>query len=296
LDERDKLHFVAEAAVKKAIVQIRKENLNPKNYYASNSPLGNNGGAFRDIEISDAIANICYNYGEQAEQEVIRYGLSDEERKININEIDSPVLERLFRIAAGSDAIQAQELAASIIDWRDKDSVVSIPSGSAEDQYYRTLDYPYEAGDGKFEVLEEVLLVKGMSEDIFTKIKKYITIYGDGRVNINTASGTVLLALGLSPEVVDKILNFRYGEDELEGTTDGGIFDNLSEAALRLNKPRPLTVAERLQFEEVCERYLNVNSHYFRIEVLAKLKNRKNTAKAVCIAGQDGKILSWQEP
>jgi type II secretory pathway component PulK len=296
LEERDKLHLIAEAAVKKTIIQIRKENQNPKNYYALNDPLNNNAGVFKNIEIGDGTANICYNYDEQSDQGIISYGVSDEERKININEMELPVLERLLRIVAGSDPIQAQELAASIIDWRDEDSELSIPSGSAEDQYYRNLEHPYEAKDAKFEVLEEVLLVKGMSEDIFTKIKKYITIYGDDKVNINTAPRTVLLALGLNGETTDKILNFRCGNDGLEGTADDNTLDNPSDIALRLSKLYPLTTAEMLQLDTISERYLTVNSYYFMIEALSRLNNRKNTGKVVCIVDEDGKILYWQEP
>jgi len=295
LEERDKLYLIAEAAVNKTIIQIRKENQNPKNYYALNDPLSNAPRAFQGIEIGDGTADICYNYDGQSAQGVIRYGALDEEGKININEIDLPVLERLLGIVVDSDQTQAQELAVSIIDWRDKDSELSNPSAGAEGRYYRSLEYPYKAKDAKFEVLEEVLLVEGMTEDIFTKVKKYITIYGDGKVNVNTAPRAVLLALGLSGENTDKILNFRYGNDGLEGTADDNIFDDPSGIASRLNKTYPLGDAEILQIDTISERYLTTSSHYFMIEARAQLNNRKNTARVVCIVDEGGKILYWQE-
>jgi len=285
------LYLIAEAAVNKTIVQIRKESQNPKNYYALNDPLSNDTSAFQGIEIGDGTVDICYNYDGQSAQGGIRYGAFDEEGKININEIDLAVLERLLRIVIDSDQMLAQELAVSIIDWRDKDSGLS----GAENQYYRGFEYPYKAKDAKFEVLKEVLLVEGMTEDIFTKIKKYITIYGDGKVNVNTAPRAVLLALGLSEKNTDKILNFRYGNDGLEGTVDDNIFDDPSGIASRLNKAYPLTDAEILQIDAISERYLTTSSHYFMIEALAKLNNRKNTARVVCIVDQGGKILYWQE-
>ena len=95
------------------------------------------------------------------------------------------MIERLFRIGLGMDDMRAG-VAASIKDWRDKDSELSIPVGSAEDFLYRGLKYPYEAKDEDLESLDE-LLVNGMTKDIFERIKDYVTVWGSGMVNINTA-------------------------------------------------------------------------------------------------------------
>ena len=54
--------------------------------------------------------------------------------------------------------------------------------------------------------LDEILLVKGMNKEIYDKLINFVTIYGDGAVNINTASKEVLEALGLADSLVDKIL------------------------------------------------------------------------------------------
>ena len=295
LDERDKLYLISEAGIKKAIVQIKKEK--PENNFTLNNPLSNNASLFKDMEIDDGKANICYNYyieGEPARWET-RYGVSDEESKININKISLPVLDRLFRIVLGFGEIEASELAAAIIDWRDSDSELSIPAGSAEDPYYRNLDYPYEAKDADFEVLEEVTLVKGITEGIFRKIENYITIYGDGKVNINTASQPVFLALGLNREIVDKILNFRCGEDGLEGTLDDNVFDTQADIVPRLSQIYHLNDAEISQLSSISERYFVTNSEYFMIESVAKLNNKKNASTTTCVVDRSGKILSWQE-
>jgi len=295
LDERDKSYLISEAGIKKAIVQIKKEK--PENNFTLNNPLSNNASLFKDIEIGDGKANICYNYyteGEPARWET-RYGVSDEESKININKISLPVLDRLFRIVLGFGEIEASELAAAIIDWRDSDSELSIPAGSAEDPYYRNLDYPYEAKDADFEVLEEVTLVKGITEGIFRKIENYITIYGDGKVNINTASQPVFLALGLNREIVDKILNFRCGEDGLEGTLDDNVFDTQADIVPRLSQIYHLNDAEISQLSSISERYFVTNSEYFMIESVARLNNKKNASTTTCVVDRSGKILSWQE-
>ena len=290
------MRLIAEAAVKNTILQIRKESQNQKNYYALNDALSDNISAFKDIEIGDGKANICYNYiDEQSAERLTRYGTSDEEGKININKIDLAVLERLFIIGVGLDQIEAQELAASIIDWRDSDSELSIPSGSAEGQYYRNLEYPYEVKNAEFEVPDELLLVKGMTQDIFEKTKNYITIYGDGRVNINTAPKIVLLALGLSEDIVAKILFLRYGQDGIMGTSDDNILEDSSDIMPKLRQSYGLNDAEVTQMSTISDKYLSTKSDNFMIRGIARLNNRNTISEVVCVVNRIGEIMYWQE-
>jgi type II secretory pathway component PulK len=85
-----------------------------------------------------------------------RYGLTDEAGKINLNTASEEMLLKLPGMTA--------ELAASIIDWRDTDS--DVTAGGAEDEYYLLQPTPYHCKNGRFETVDEVLLVKGASEDL----------------------------------------------------------------------------------------------------------------------------------
>lgn len=293
LDERDRLYFIAEAAIKKATVELKKEP--EKTYDALKDTWSNNIAAFKEIDIGGGKSSILYDYiDEQSGIQETRFGLLDEERKLNINKLDATVLRRLFRIL-GLDEIESQELAASIIDWRDSDSELSIPIGSAEDSYYRNLTYPYEAKDAEFEVLDELLLVKGMMQSIFQNLKDYITIYGSGKVNINTASNSVLLALGLDDDIVDKILLFRAGEDGIAGTIDDNVFDAPSSIVPKLSQSYHLSDSEVAQLSVVVDQYLVTNSNNFMVKAIAKLNNSKNTARLICVVNRSGKVLYWQE-
>lgn len=295
LDERDKLHFIAEAGIKKAIAELKK--LPQETYDSLRDGWSNSPDTFREINIGDGKVNISYDYyNEQSGRLETCYGLIDEERKININKATIPVLERLFRIVLGLDEAQAQGLAASIVDWRDDDSETVLPFGSAEDPYYRNLHYPYEAKDAEFEIPEELLLVKGMTPEAFSKIKDYITIYGSGKVNINTASSAVLLALGLSEEVVNKILSFRAGEDEIAGTSDDNFFDAPYNIVLELSQFFHLSESEIAHLSLIIQdQNLVTNSNNFMARGIAKLNGRSHTAELICIINRSGKILYWQE-
>jgi DNA uptake protein ComE-like DNA-binding protein len=85
-----------------------------------------------------------------------RYGLTDEAGKINLNTASQEMLLKLPGMTA--------ELAASIIDWRDTDS--DVTAGGAEDEYYLLQPTPYHCKNGPFETVDEILLVKGASEDL----------------------------------------------------------------------------------------------------------------------------------
>jgi type II secretory pathway component PulK len=84
------------------------------------------------------------------------YGLTDEAGKINLN---SASLEMLLKLPG-----MTSELAASIIDWRDEDG--DVTTGGAEDEYYLLLSEPYNCKNAPFETVDEILLVKGASEEL----------------------------------------------------------------------------------------------------------------------------------
>jgi len=84
------------------------------------------------------------------------YGLTDESGKINLNSASEEMLLRLPGMTA--------ELAASIIDWRDEDGEIS--PGGAEDEYYLLLSEPYNCKNSPLETVDEILLIKGASEEL----------------------------------------------------------------------------------------------------------------------------------
>lgn len=95
LDERDRLHFIAEAGIKKAISQIKEEP--EKDYDVLKDDWSNNSIVFKEIDIGDGRYSISYDYiNEHTGLTESWYGLIDEERKININKANQPILERLF--------------------------------------------------------------------------------------------------------------------------------------------------------------------------------------------------------
>jgi len=87
----------------------------------------------------------------------------DESGKVDINTASELVLKNLL-INAGVKPEEADIIVDSIMDWKDGDDLHRLHG--AESDYYMSLPNPYRAKDDKFDTIEELLLVKGMTADI----------------------------------------------------------------------------------------------------------------------------------
>jgi len=293
LDEKDKLRFIAEAGIQRGFMEFK---INPmKSYDSLSDGWSNNPSSFKDIEVGDGEFSLLYDYADKKSGLIgKRYGFIDEERKLNINKIDFKVLARLFKTILSYDDYQAEELAACIKDWRTSGSELSIPEGSAKNSYYEGLQFPYDAKNSDFEVLDELLLVKDVDDNVFDKIKDYVTIYGDGKVNINTASEPVLSALGLDKSIIRKIMLYRAGEDGIEGTSDDNYFANAFDIVPKLSQVYSLSGSEVDQLSMVVSRYLVTYSNNFMIKAVASSKGR-NPLEVTSVINRNGMIFYWRE-
>ena len=145
-----------------------------------------------------------------------------------------------------------------------------------------------------FRLKEQILFVEDIDKEVYDNIKDYITVYSEGKVNINTASPQVLSALGMSDNLVKAVQKFRSGEDEIEGTEDDGIFETTS---VIINKMRSLTgfsgSMETELFQLVANGTLSVFSQNLFLEAETRLVNRPG-ARYEALMTLD-KIKEWHE-
>ncbi|MBW7956981.1 MAG: general secretion pathway protein GspK [Deltaproteobacteria bacterium] len=155
----------------------------------------------------------------------VSYRIEDERAKVNLNTAPMGVIDELLRLS-GADKPARDAISDSIIDWRDENSDFHL--NGAEDDYYGSLPFPYGSKDGPFDFIEELLLVKGVSREIFygaggeSGIGRLVTVHGDGKLNLNTAGETVLSAV-YGEGVANEILLKRKTEGPIIIRLHGGL-------------------------------------------------------------------------
>ncbi|HZR37020.1 MAG TPA: type II secretion system minor pseudopilin GspK [Nevskia sp.] len=122
--------------------------------------------------------------------------------------------ERLLDNLPNFDASKYHGLANAIRDWVDGDDQRSGTDG-AEDQDYLSQDPPYRAANQGMHSVSELLLVRGMTKELYAALAPYVTaLPGVTKINVNTAPGPVLMSL--SPNVdqreVQKFIETRKSD------------------------------------------------------------------------------------
>jgi general secretion pathway protein K len=301
LDTRQKLRLIGDAGVQKAIYELLKyREHSSSSYDALNQKWSNNEAEFRDIEVGDGFFSVCFQVerprGALQPGFNIQYGLIDEERKIPIERIfKSPeFFRRLFREAGAISESEASALVDSMRDWGDEDDNTTL--AGAESGYYKGLNPPYKPRNGKYATLSELRWIKGMTPEIYMKVQPYLTLDSSGQVNLNTASRAVLVALGIAPDICDRILAYRKGRDALEGTADDRFFEDLASVAQLLANESYLNDNDRANLNAVIQSgVLTVSSRFFNAQVLARLKHKKQALKIVAIFDDEGVVKKWEE-
>ena len=293
--DRLTMYYLAKAGVERATVELITDR--NKSCDTLNEDLTNNESFFKEIPLDTGYFSVSYHLKDKTGLDEVFYGAEDEASKININYAPAEALKSLLKIIGEVDDGTASDIANAVIDWRDEDIVVS-PFG-AEDDYYKSLELPYSCKNKKFQVLEELLLVRGMTPEIFLKIKDLVTVYGEGKTNINTAGFSIFLALGLSNDFAERMIKFRQGTDEKDGTIDDNVFKSVED----MRNIGPMFTEEsialnRLISYDMCA----VKSDIFRITssgVLKKDKGRELRRTITCVIMRKGedkpKILYWRE-
>lgn len=106
-----------------------------------------------------------------------------------------------------------ESLAETLADWLDADDEPR-PLGAESVDHYMNLNPGYASRDGRLKSLEELLLVKGYTPEVFRKLAPYVTIYTMGPINLNTAQKPLLQALSedMTESMVDELMEYRLTE------------------------------------------------------------------------------------
>ncbi|UCG49934.1 MAG: general secretion pathway protein GspK [Phycisphaerales bacterium] len=191
---------------------------------------------------------------EQVREKVLMYDLRDELGHLNINRSDPVCIEKIEYLD--------KALLACMYDWIDADD--SMNPGGAETDFYERLEPPHIAKNSDCIALKELLYLKNMTPEIYLGedlnhnrslddnerdgwqripsdnrdntldpgLVDAFTVFGDGKINVNTAARDILSALPeIDEAVVECLLAWRTGPDRIMGTDDDLCFTGAQDIA-----------------------------------------------------------------
>lgn len=143
-------------------------------------------------------------FGGRGADDTVDLRIEDESSKFNLNtivfargEVDEEAYKSFERLL---EALEIEgDIAARIADWIDRDE---LPLPESKDEGLKNA--PMESTD-------ELLLVPGIGRQVYDKLIPYVTVYGDGQINLNGAEAPVLIALdeSMTSELAQRIIDYR---------------------------------------------------------------------------------------
>lgn len=204
LVEQKQAYYLARSGIEYAIHKIRASQ-SPSRQQLQPSADGNVNNNFSQdplIELYTEPVRL------EVEGGVVEVTITPENGKIDVNTADPNLIFNLL-LMIGLNETDAAIISDSIADWRDQDDEVS--DAGAELDYYQGLPDPYFPKNGRLDVPEELLLVRGVTPEIyfgingttsdgqparFYGLQDYLTTFGTARaIDVNAAPVQVLAAI-----------------------------------------------------------------------------------------------------
>jgi len=223
--ESTEAYYIAVAGLNQAVEQIIRRQIMPRQAVTVDDAMEEDTAAV--WRINTDIPPKTFGSGEYDVR------IENESGKININRADQPLLKTLLG-GLVEDESKRDVIVDSILDWRDSDRNHRL--NGAEDDYYQSLPDPYECKDDDFDSIDELLLVRGVTPEIyFTGLKNFVTVFPKNKkkglsrsadnkdkktefdynkLNINAISPEMWAALpGMTEELVSEIIAYRAEKD-----------------------------------------------------------------------------------
>jgi general secretion pathway protein K len=239
----------------------------------------------------------------------IRLDIEPEQVWRNINKLNAEDWERIFQ-AIGLPEDFWPELIDSYFDWIDPDSNPRQDGAESAD-FYETLDPPYQARNAPFDTVRELLLVKGFREAILSGgvlnpedakerqiaitngVQNLLTVFGDGKVNVNAVRSDNLAVLMTLPGVTE--LGARAIIEERETPTYAGAGAMDDDTSYRSVEDFMARVGNELD-DPAIRNFVTTKSEVFRITSVGMIDRVTRRIWAVVYTnGRIWRILRWRE-
>lgn len=148
----------------------------------------------------------------------VSVSVRDESGKIDLNRAPDILLKGLL-VVLGLEPEDAAPLVDAIIDYRDPNQLTRL--NGAEDADYARAGLPYGAKDRRFEAVEELQRVLGMTPALYARMAPFVTVYsGQAGIDPGVAPREVWLSLpGADKESIQS--QFAASDDVGPGAGSG---------------------------------------------------------------------------
>ncbi len=204
----------------------------------------------------------------------------------------------LVDIIGAVGAENPQEISDSILDWVDADDLHRLNGAEGED-YYLTLPSPYECKNARFDTVDELLLVRGVTPELMRGsgglpgLRDLLTVHTRGEMNVNTVSRELLeVLLGAGFEhLAGAVIDRRAGLDGIDGTADDEPYERSQDVWRTPGLSAVRTSGSML-------RQMSVQSTFLSVEATGAVRQGRTARRIrVVIAkkGKDPRIVYWRE-
>ncbi len=222
--ESTESYYIALAGINSVIYDMIYQTVAPPPADATEIDGADTGEASGFWRINTRIPPMDYAGG------TVTAWIDNESGRININLADRNLL--MLMLSEFDLADEEKEIIVdSIMDWRDSDDLRRLHG--AENEYYQSLPRPYSAKNGPFDTVEELLLVRGVTPEIYYEgIDRMITAFPKvapedasdrrnaktkddfNRLNINAVPPAMWAAMpGITEDMAAQITEFRREKD-----------------------------------------------------------------------------------
>ena len=238
--------------------------------------------------------------------------VEDEDSKVNLTQLSKITTEedllnleenlialQVYSLMSGEEQdqwfyeqnIERWEIIANLIDWMDSDTERAWRSGGYEDSLYDDIEPPYLTKNAAFDSKEEIRLVAGWDDDVYDRFADKLTIYGSGKVNINTASDEVMCAM--LKAFSETVFTDQQCELTLEQLVEYKTLSSFSEAS---NFVSWLETNVSYAPKENMKNYLTTKSEVFTITSTGQVGQTMRTITAVLDFSKKshGKLVYWR--
>jgi type II secretory pathway component PulK len=189
------------------------------------------------------------------------------------------------------------ELIQNLVDWVDPGDEKYVDGekfigGGDEQSLYSDFVPEYKVKNAKFNTIQEVMMVYGVTDLIYKILEPHITIYSTGKININKAKPEMIEAI-IRAYAVDKARTVFYNEDAMRELLGKILAKKAQYGFPKVSDFVQACTDEGIELEKGIEKYIDVAGRIYRIKATGIKEGVESWVEMVI--DREGNIYYYRE-